>query len=65
MSSESGRTARFIGGAVVSAAGLFISPIMVAVGLIPLFAAIFDVYVLAPFFKLPFEGEKLRNALSK
>jgi hypothetical protein len=65
LSSTNGRTARFIGGAIISAAGLFISPILVVIGFLPLFAAIFDVCVIAPFFKLPFEGEKLRDALSK
>jgi len=65
MASSNGRTSKFIAGAVIVSAGLFVSPIMIIVGLIPLFAAVFDVCVLAPFFKLPFEGEKLRDELEK
>ncbi len=65
LSSQNGRTAKFLGGALISAAGLFVSPVLVVIGLLPLFASIFDVCILAPFFKLPFEGEKLRDALSK
>ena len=65
LASGNGRTARFIGGSVISAAGLFVSPALIAIGLLPLFTSIFDVCVLAPFLKLPFEGEKLREALSK
>lgn len=65
LSSKDGRTIRFIASAVIIAAGLFVSPLLVIVGLTPFLAAIFDVCVLAPIFKLPFEGEKLRDALSK
>jgi len=64
LSSQNGRTARFLTGAVLISAGLFVSPIMIVVGLLPFFAAIFDVCLFAPFFKLPFEGEKLRDELS-
>lgn len=65
VSSRNGRTARFLIGSVIVAMGLFVSPVLVVIGLLPLFAAIFDVCVLAPLFKLPFEGEKLRDALEK
>lgn len=65
ISSRNGRTARFLIGSVMVAMGLFVSPVLVVVGLLPLFAAIFDVCVLAPLFKLPFEGERLRDALEK
>lgn len=65
LSSANGRTARFIGGSIISAIGLFVSPVLVAIGLLPLFAAVFDFCIFAPFFKLPFEGEKLREVLLK
>jgi len=65
VSSRNGRTVRFLIGSVIVAMGLFVSPILLVVGLLPLFAAIFDVCVLAPLFKFPFEGEKLRDALEK
>lgn len=65
LSSSNGRTARFITGSVISAVGLFTSPLLVAVGLVPFLAAIFDFCVFAPLFKLPFEGKKLREALNK
>jgi len=65
LSSTNGRTTRFISGAVMVSAGLFVSPTLVVIGFLPLFAAIFDVCIFAPLFKLPFEGEKLRDLLSK
>jgi hypothetical protein len=65
LSATNGRTARFILGAVIVSAGLFVSPTMVIIGLLPLFAATFDVCIFAPLFKLPFEGEKLRDLPSK
>jgi hypothetical protein len=65
LSSTNGRTMKFISGAVIVSAGLFVSPTLVVLGLLPLFAAIFDVCIFAPLFKLPFEGEKLRDMLSK
>jgi len=65
LSSSNGRTIRFIGGSLISSVGLFISPILVVIGLLPFFAAVFDLCFLAPFFKLPLEGEKLRDLLSK
>lgn len=61
LSSKNGNTAKFIFGSVVSASGLFISPVLVVIGLIPLLTAWFDVCLVAPIFKLPFEGEELRN----
>lgn len=65
LSSRDGRTLRFLSGAFITSAGLFVSPLMVVVGLLPLFTAVFDVCVLAPIFKLPFEGESLRGELEK
>ena len=65
LSSSDGRTMRFLGGAVLMSAGLFVSPILVVIGLLPFLASIMDFCVLAPFFKLPFEGEKLRDTLSR
>ena len=63
LSSTNGRNVKFISGAIISAAGLFVSPLLVIIGLLPLIASIFDFCVFAPLFKLPFEGEKLREAL--
>lgn len=65
LASSDGRTARFLGGAVLMSAGLFVSPILVVIGLLPFLASIMDFCVLASFFGLPFEGEKLRDALSR
>jgi hypothetical protein len=65
LSSTNGRTVRFISGAIIVSAGLFVSPVLIVLGLLPLFAAIFDVCIFAPLFKLPFEGEKLRDQFLK
>lgn len=65
ISSTGGRNAKFIGGAIISSAGLFISPILVVVGILPLLTAIFDLCIIAPIFGLPPEGEKLREILKK
>ncbi len=63
MASGDGRTVRFLGGSLITAMGLFVSPVLVVIGLLPFFTALFDVCLLAPMFKLPFEGEKLRDEL--
>ena len=65
LSSTDGRNVKFISGAIIAAAGLFVSPLLVTIGLIPVFAAVFDLCIFAPFLKLPFEGDKLRNALKE
>jgi hypothetical protein len=43
LSSTSGRTAKFMLGALIVSAGLFTSPTLVVIGLLPLSAAFFDV----------------------
>ena len=63
LSSTDGRNIKFIGGAIIAAAGLFVSPVLVIIGLLPLFAAVFDFCIIASLFKLPFEGERLRDIL--
>ncbi len=65
LSSSNGRTIRFLAGSLISSIGLFVSPALVVIGLLPFFAAVFDFCIFAPFFKLPFEGEKLRDLLSE
>lgn len=65
LSSGDGRTVRFLAGAVLMSSGLFISPVLVIVGLLPFLAASLDFCVIASFFKLPVEGEKLRDVLSR
>jgi hypothetical protein len=65
LASGTGRIVRGVVGVALVILGIFINPtwlgiILVIVGLVPLLAAIFDVCVFAPLFKLPLSGKKIR-----
>jgi len=68
MASWAGRIARIIAGlalvliGVLALGGLW-GWILAVVGLVPLFAGVFDRCVFAPLFGLPFDGPSLREAL--
>jgi len=65
-----GRLIRIIAGVALIVVGLWLVQgvvgwILAIVGLVPLFAGIFDRCVFAPLFGLPFEGARLRQAVGK
>ena len=65
MQTPAGRVTRIAGGAALIGAGLtgvggLGGIVMAALGLIPLAAGLFDFCVLAPFFRIPFSGAKIR-----
>jgi hypothetical protein len=67
MASTAGRMLRFIVGAVLILGGLgwvggTAGTVLAVVGLIPLLAATFDLCLLAPLFKLPLSGRRIREA---
>lgn len=67
MSSTAGRWTRAIVGIILVILGLFVLEgatawIVGIVGLVPLAAGVFDWCIFAPLFRLPFGGEKLREA---
>ena len=66
MASVPGRIIRFVAGAVMILVGLLAiggvgGTILAIVGLVPLLAGTFDFCVLAPLFKLPFSGRRIRE----
>ncbi len=71
LASTTGRGVRAVAGLVLIALGIWVAQstvwtwVLIIVGLVPLAAGIFDVCVFAPLFKLPFQGERLRNALGR
>ena len=63
MSSQAGRITRIVAGIALVVIGALIGGagwILAAVGLVPLFAGIFDVCVFAPLFRQPFSGKEVR-----
>ena len=65
-----GRLIRVIAGLALIVIGLWLIQgvvgwILALVGLVPLFAGIFDRCVFAPLFGLPFDGYRLRDDLDK
>lgn len=68
MVNGAGRILRIIAGLALIAGGYFLYPhpnwLMMAVGLVPLSAGIFDFCVLAPLFGYYFSGKKTRRAVA-
>jgi hypothetical protein len=65
MASVPGRVIRFLAGAALILAGAWwvhgtLGLVLAVVGLVPLFAATFDLCLLAPLFKLPLDGREVR-----
>jgi hypothetical protein len=65
MQTPAGRVTRAVGGVALIGLGLLGlggvgGYIMAALGVIPLAAGLFDLCVLAPFFRIPFSGAKIR-----
>ncbi len=70
IASTTGRLIRIIAGVALIVIGLWLVQgavgwILAIVGLVPLFAGIFDRCVFAPLFGLPFEGARLRQAVAE
>jgi hypothetical protein len=68
MASPTGRIVRIVAGLALVLIGLLVLGgtggwILAIVGLVPLLAGLFDRCVFAPLAKLPFVGEKLREAV--
>jgi len=66
MASTAGRVVRFVLGAALIIVGSYLvrgagGVILAIVGLVPLLAGTFDFCVLAPLFKLPFSGRRIRE----
>jgi hypothetical protein len=64
MASPAGRIARIVAGIVLIVVGLVAGGGWIAlsvVGLVPLAAGAFDVCLLAPLFRLPFVGSRIRD----
>ena len=66
MQTPAGRIARIVAGVALIAGGFVgvggvAGYAIAAVGLIPLGAGVFDMCLLAPFFKVPFSGAKIRE----
>lgn len=68
MQTPAGRVTRVVGGIALIGAG-FLSmggvggSIVAALGVIPLAAGLFDFCVLAPFFRIPWSGAKIRKMM--
>ena len=65
MQTPAGRVARIVGGGVLIGAGVvgvggLGGVILAALGVIPLAAGLLDFCLLAPFFRIPFSGAKIR-----
>ena len=65
MQTPAGRVTRVVGGVGLIGAGLtgiggVVGAIVAVLGVIPLAAGLFDFCVLAPFFRIPFSGAKIR-----
>jgi hypothetical protein len=68
LASPAGRITRIVAGLALILVGPLVVQgtigwILAVVGLVPLFAGLFDRCVFAPLFGLPFVGPKLRDAL--
>ncbi len=66
MASTAGRVVRFLAGAALILVGLELvrgtgGIVLAIIGLVPLLAGTFDLCVLAPLFKLPFSGRRIRE----
>jgi len=66
MASTAGRMLRFVIGALLILGGLAwvggtAGTVMAVIGLIPLLAATFDLCLLAPLFKMPLSGRRIRE----
>jgi hypothetical protein len=64
MQTPAGHVTRVVGGAAMIAGGVIAGGasgyVLAAVGLVPLAAGLFDFCVVAPIFKVPFSGSKIR-----
>jgi hypothetical protein len=70
IASPAGRVIRIIAGLALILIGLLVVGdlwgwVLAIVGLVPLFAGLFDRCVFAPLFGLPFVGPRLREALQR
>lgn len=71
LASTAGRWTRAIAGLILIALGIWVAQstvwtwVLIIVGLVPLGAGVFDVCVFAPLFRLPFQGDRLREALGR
>jgi uncharacterized membrane protein HdeD (DUF308 family) len=66
MASPAGRITRVVAGIALVVVGLFVigdvaGYVVAAVGLVPLYAGVFDVCVFSRLFGGPFKGEEIRN----
>lgn len=66
MASTAGRMLRFVVGALLILGGLAwvggtAGTVMAVIGLIPLLAGTFDLCLLAPLFKMPLSGRRIRE----
>ena len=67
MASVAGRITRIVAGVVLIAVGVLLGGgwwALAVVGLVPLAAGIVDVCVFAPLFRRPFNGARLRAAIT-
>ncbi|MGW8252076.1 MAG: YgaP family membrane protein [Anaerolineales bacterium] len=69
LASSAGRFVRAIAGLILIAIGIWLVSgvwqwVLIIVGLVPLAAGVFDFCVFAPLFRLPFNGQSLRNELA-
>ena len=65
MQTPAGRIGRIVAGVALIAAGLFgvdgsTGYLLAGLGVIPLAAGLLDVCLMAPFFRIPFSGAKIR-----
>ena len=65
MHTPAGRVGRIVSGLAMIGAGLIgvggaAGYVTAALGVIPLAAGLFDICLLAPFFRIPFSGKKIR-----
>jgi hypothetical protein len=69
MASKNGRITRAIAGLIIIFVAFSLQGtarvVLIVVGLLPLLAGVFDFCIFAPFFKMPFMGEALRDALKE
>jgi hypothetical protein len=65
MQTPAGRMGRIVAGLALIVAGLIgvggvMGYLLAIVGVIPLAAGMFDICLMAPFFRIPFSGKKIR-----
>jgi hypothetical protein len=70
LASSTGRAVRVVAGLLIIVIGVVavqetLGWVLVAIGLVPLLAGLFDRCVFAPLFGLPFVGDKLRKAVEE